>query len=176
MQTLDALIDGAMTEQGLSSRQVADRAVDRGFKITHSVVNAYRKGAIKRPTRDSLDAIAAGLGIPVERLLAAAKLPQLGKPFELPAEASLLTSDERMAILEVVHAFIKHHKHSEEVTGDDDPAPNKRAAGSAATDELHAKRVTRKYTPPWEDSEDEELDVAAERGHGPIEPDEDMPQ
>lgn len=121
MKNLQALIRSEMDERGLTYRAVAKRALEQGYKLSHATVTNYVSGKTRTYTRESLIAIAAGLGTSPDRLLRAAEMPMLGEPFELPAEAALLEPHERDAVRSVVSAFIQNrqstHPTMDEIAG-----------------------------------------------------------
>ncbi|MBP2319611.1 hypothetical protein ACFP47_10395 [Nesterenkonia lacusekhoensis] len=150
-----------MDARDLTYRAVAENAQRQGYKVSHATVTNYVKGKTRAYTRDSLIAIAAGIGVPAEKLLSAADMQPLGELFELPEEAALLDPHEREAVRSVVNAFLQSKRQraapalsdhaggleairrhmertgqlDEEVASDDDSTPMYQAAGSAATED-----------------------------------------
>lgn len=134
MTNLRTLIRSVMDERGLTYRSIAQRAAEHGHRISHATVANYVNGRTRTYTRESLTAIAAGLGISEQRLLDAAGLSALGEPFELPDEAALLEPHEREAVRSVVQAFIQNKQRQDEEVGDhaQRSAPMNQAGGQPA--------------------------------------------
>ena len=110
MNTLPNLIRAAMDENGLTYREVATAANRQGHQITHSRVYDYATGKTKTYKREVLEAIAVGARIPLDSLLRASGLPRESEPFVLPADATLLTPEEREAVRGVVKTMIQTRK------------------------------------------------------------------
>lgn len=124
MQSLKRLIRAEMDERGLTYRAIAERATRSGYKLSHATVSNYASGQTRMYKRKSIEAIAVGLGVSPDKLLAAAEMPMLGEPFKLPAEAALLEPHERAAVRSVVDAFIQNRRRqTEEVSGYEKSAP-----------------------------------------------------
>ncbi|GAB3191952.1 hypothetical protein [Nesterenkonia suensis] len=125
MSNLPSLIRQAIADRGLSYRAIAARAEDEGYVLSFSTVSTYASGKTRSYTREKLEAIAVGLGMDKSAFTEAAAMPQLGEPFELPAEAALLEPHERAAVRSVVAAFIQNKQRQDEevVEDEDDSAP-----------------------------------------------------
>lgn len=149
MRNLQTLIRAEMDERELTYRAVAERARRHGHGISHATVTNYVKGKTRTYTRESLVAIAAGLGVPADRLLRAAEMPMLGEPFELPDEAALLQPHERDAVRSVVNAFIQNRRHR----GDSDEEFEVDKADRANTQGMPAPHRPRRagHDPEWDE-------------------------
>lgn len=111
METLAALLDGFLREQGMSQRSFERRADALGCHISHTQVGAIRQGKhTGRYAPATLDAIAAVTGFDRERVYAAAGLRLPTRPFadDLPDGVDYLGQDERNALIGVIRVFLKH--------------------------------------------------------------------
>ena len=110
MTSVPKIIRTAKAERDLSLRQIKANAEAAGHSLGLSTLQRYETGTAATYSRSVLTAIAVGLGIHPEALLAAADIPTLGEPFELPDEAALLAPHEREAVRSVVNAFIQNRR------------------------------------------------------------------
>ena len=101
-------------ENGLSCADVSNQSVGSGKRISASYVNRIENKRIKNPSPENLRALAHGLGIPAEDLLArAAGLVAAGSQSEehhLVTRFRELSPDLRVVVLDIVDAF--HSKAS----------------------------------------------------------------
>ena len=101
-------------EKGLSCADVSNQSARSGKRISASYVNRIENKRIKNPSPESLRALAYGLGIPAEDLLArAAGLVAPGGQSEehhLVTRFRELSPDLRVVVLDIVDAF--HSKAS----------------------------------------------------------------
>lgn len=67
-ESLSAFIRRIISEENLSQRQMVERAVRRGFRITQSYISQIMSGTATNVTIEKLQALAAGLNRPEEEL------------------------------------------------------------------------------------------------------------
>ncbi len=67
-ESLSAFIRRIIGEENLSQRQMVERAVRRGFRITQSYISQIMSGTATNVTIEKLQALAAGLNRPEEEL------------------------------------------------------------------------------------------------------------
>lgn len=104
---------------------------------------------------EAKEQIAEALGMTVSELDSEVQGRKVNT-YSPPEAANLLSTRERMLVNELINVLADRHTGEGEEHADGSAAID-RAAGSAAEDELEARRaergVTRKYTPPWERQE-----------------------
>ena len=112
-EPLGDFVSRIRNEKGLSCSDVSKQSGRFGEPITASYVNRIENNRIKNPSPDRLTALAHGLGIPVEDLLArAAGLVAPGGQSEehhLVTRFRELSPDRRLVVLNIVDMF-----HSEQ--------------------------------------------------------------
>ena len=94
---------------GVSGRELERVARKQGLTISYTTINGMAAGTYKsRPTRKTLDALAALAGYSREAVYAAAELPLPGPPFadELPPDVDRMQPHQRRAVIEVIRAFL----------------------------------------------------------------------
>ena len=95
-----------LNSQPISARQAADIAEERGIRLPYGTIAGYWSGNHGRPSRQSLERIAAVLPIPLGQLQQAgwnATAP-LGR-YTPPPEADLLGERQRRALDELIKAM-----------------------------------------------------------------------
>jgi transcriptional regulator with XRE-family HTH domain len=95
-----------LNNQPISARQAADLAQERGIRLPYGTIAGYWSGNHGRPTRQTLERIAAVLPIPLRRLQQAAwnATAPLGR-YTPPPEADLLGERQRRALDELIKAM-----------------------------------------------------------------------
>ena len=113
-EPLGDFVSRTRNEKGLSCAEVSEQSARFGKRISASYVNRIENKRIKDPSPDRLRALAHGLGIPPEDLLArAAGLVAAGGQSEelhLVTRFRELSPDLRLVVLDIVDAF--HSKAS----------------------------------------------------------------
>ncbi len=111
MTTLSELVSAERKKQRLSLRGVADRS---GGLLTASTVHAIERGERGRVEDETLDGLAKGLDVGLDRLRRAAgvKPPDTSEPFVLPRRASRLSRKEREVVLAMVDALLEAKKRT----------------------------------------------------------------
>lgn len=113
-EPLGDFVSRTRNEKGLSCADVSNQSARLGKRISASYVNRIENKRIKNPSPESLRALAHGLGIPAEDLLArAAGLVAPGGQSEelhLVTRFRELSPDLRLVVLDIVDAF--HSKAS----------------------------------------------------------------
>lgn len=109
MSTLADLIAAERKRQGLSLRDVAERA---GGLVSHSAIAAIERGQRASVTDETIDGLAKGLDVPVDRVRRAARVarPDVDGPFVLPRRAARLSRRERELVLAMVDALLEARK------------------------------------------------------------------
>jgi transcriptional regulator with XRE-family HTH domain len=98
---LAALIQ-AKRDRGDSYRDIARRAQAAGYDISHSYVDTIHKGTVQRAPKDNyIEALAAGLEIPVERVRRAMTLDYFGYD---PGEGTEVLPDDIQDLLDSIRA------------------------------------------------------------------------
>ena len=72
-ESLSEFIRRIISEENLSQRQMVERAVRRGFRITQSYISQIMSGTATNVTIEKLQALAAGLNRPEEELFDVAR-------------------------------------------------------------------------------------------------------
>ncbi len=112
-ETLGDFVSRIRNEKGLSCTDVSERSARFGEPISASYVNRIENKQIKNPSPDRLRALAHGLGIPAEDLLArAAGLVAPGgqsEEHQLVTRFRELSPDLRVIVLQIVNML-----HSEQ--------------------------------------------------------------
>jgi len=72
-ESLSEFIRRIISEENLSQRQMVERAVRRGFRITQSYISQIMSGTATNVTVEKLQALAAGLNRPEEELFDVAR-------------------------------------------------------------------------------------------------------
>lgn len=84
-RALSLLVQDIKDESGLSYRELAARARDKGYDISHSQLQAYASDSVTSlPTRSQVDALAAALDVAVREVLVAALAQFYGITVDLP--------------------------------------------------------------------------------------------
>ena len=108
-EPLGDFISRIRNEKGLSCTDVSEQSARFGKAISASYVNRIENKRIKNPSPDRLRALAHGLGIPAEDLLArAAGLVAAGGQSEehhLVTRFRELSPDRRVVVLDIVDMF-----------------------------------------------------------------------
>lgn len=117
VESVASLVDAAMTEKNLSSRDVEALTDRHGHRVSYSAVAKIRKGQLASPKRETLGALAVALSIPTRLLEQAADLKELGTPFLLPDYARRLSGPEREAIRNLIRVMAE----SKDDTTKEDP-------------------------------------------------------
>lgn len=122
LETLPDYVRRIRGERGLSCVDVQRKSARAGRKIAASYVNRIENGVAKRPSNDRLLALAHGLGVPEEELLAVARGAVPGRredaqEMRLAMMFRELPEDRQRDVLNMVEAF--HREHA--------PAKRKRA-------------------------------------------------
>jgi len=93
-------------EKGLSCKEVEKQSARFGKPIAASYINRVENNVMLRPTADRLMALANGLGIPVEELLAravgVAPSNDSSHEFELLTRFKKLSAERRDDVLKIV--------------------------------------------------------------------------
>lgn len=114
-EPLGDFISRIRNEKGLSCTDVSKQSARFGKPITASYVNRIENKRIKNPSPDRLRALAHGLGIPVEDVLArAAGLVGAGGQSEehhLVTRFRELSQDRRAVVLNIVDMFHSEASH-----------------------------------------------------------------
>ncbi|MBP2317352.1 transcriptional regulator with XRE-family HTH domain [Nesterenkonia lacusekhoensis] len=111
------------------------------------------------PSAETVDALAGALNVPASTIYKLTHGQDIStRSWEPPADVHRLTKREQDLVTEMIRVLASAHDQSGEGEEHaDGSAAMNRAAGSAAEDELEARRaergVTRKHTPPWEREE-----------------------
>ena len=74
-ETLSQYIVRVTGEQGLSIREITERAQSAGVRLSNSAVFDMANGRLCNPSVQTVSALAVGLGVPVEEIAAASGLP-----------------------------------------------------------------------------------------------------
>lgn len=107
MSELSDLLNAANEEVGWTSREIANVARKRGFKVAHSSVANYMRGVHpEHPSENTLRMFARVFDLNLERLREAAGVPAEVTSIELPAEATRLTTRQWRAVHEVIRAMV----------------------------------------------------------------------
>lgn len=107
MEDLASLISAAMTERGMSRRDVEAAAERHGFKVSHSTVSKIARGTYASPGERILNGLALALDIPLVKLRDAAGVAEPGSAFRLPDYASRLSPSERAAVEHIVRVMVE---------------------------------------------------------------------
>ena len=108
-ETLKGLIEMAIERHQTSSRQLAFKAQEAGFKIVYTTINQIRNGIYKsKPSEVTLKAIAYLAGVDESVAFAAAGQQVPGPPLadELPPGADHLSPKSRKAVVEMVRVLV----------------------------------------------------------------------
>jgi transcriptional regulator with XRE-family HTH domain len=106
MSRLSDVISAA-NKEGISARELARRARERGHSLNHDTAARYVRGDHGTPDEGTLVALSDVLGIPLKRLRAAADLPsEIIEAYTPPAEASRLTRRQRRAVDEIIRSML----------------------------------------------------------------------
>jgi transcriptional regulator with XRE-family HTH domain len=120
---------GAANKEGISARELARRARERGHSLNHDTAARYVRGDHGTPDEATLIALADVLGIPLSRLRAAANLPaEITEPYTPPAEASRLTRRQRRAVDEIIRSMLDPVGRPRAVKAVSEPAARRRGA------------------------------------------------
>ena len=104
-ETFGDFIRRFRNEKGLSCADVSKRSARFGKPIAASYINRIENNVMLRPTADRLMALANGLGIPIEELLARAVgvVPSNDcHEFELLTRFKKLSAERRADVLKIV--------------------------------------------------------------------------
>ena len=95
-----------LNSQPISARQAADIAQERGIRLPYGTIAGYWSGKHGRPSRQTLERIAAVVPIPLGQLQQAAwyATAPLGR-YTPPPEADLLGERQRRALDELIKAM-----------------------------------------------------------------------
>lgn len=116
-ETLAEFVGRIRREKGLSCADVERQSARGGQKIAASYVNRIENGLKNRPTADRLQALARGLGIPVDELWARASGSAPSDVGEVE-ERRLVTMfrelprDRRRDLLNILESLHRDHRRS----------------------------------------------------------------
>lgn len=111
--TLKDVANAALRKQGVSGRQLQEKARKDGWTISYTTVNHLAAGSYNsRPSRSTLEALAGLSGIPLEDVYAAAEMPMPLKPLseDLPPEADLLDGAQRRVVIDAIRQFAQQNR------------------------------------------------------------------
>ncbi|MGH3495758.1 MAG: hypothetical protein ACRDQ1_21380 [Sciscionella sp.] len=129
MSGLSEVINTANT-RGLSGREIARRAQQRGHTLNHDTAARYLRGDHGTPDEATLVALAQVLEVPLRTLRTAADLPAESTTLYVPpVEASRLTRRQRRAVDEIIRAMLDQGaERAGTGTGNVADLPTRRAA------------------------------------------------
>ncbi|MGO1320429.1 MAG: hypothetical protein ACTII7_07640 [Galactobacter sp.] len=134
-KTLTELIDAAAVRHDASVRQLASLAQSKGYKITHTTLNAMRAGSYKStPKAETLKGIAWLAGVSERVAFTAAGQPVPGPPIadELPDGADRLSAKSRRVLIEMARVLVDLEARTDDTNTEDDHAGGPRAVGHEA--------------------------------------------
>lgn len=138
---------------GLQGRALDREAKRHGLRLSYTTVDRIIAGTYNsRPKADTLEALSALAGVPLEQVYEAARLPMPAAHLadQLPPEADLLTEAQRRVVIDVIRVFARQNREldqarlvAEELMGNaQHPAPT-----SEGADAPHVE-VTAEWMPP----------------------------
>ena len=119
MEDIARLVKEAMAEQQMSVRDVEAASERHGARVSYSTVSRITKGTY-RPGEKVLRGLSGALNIPIERLRAAARISDPGRPFKLPDYASRLSASERSAVEHLVRVMVDAKDERQPAEPDED--------------------------------------------------------
>ena len=107
MTELSELVSEANREREWSTRDIARRAEERGFKLSHSTASKVLNGSHGLINLETVFALEAVFGLSRDAITAAAGIPAVGGLYEPPREAAHLSVRQRKAISELILSIVK---------------------------------------------------------------------
>lgn len=163
---------------GLQGRALGRAADAKGLRLSYTTVDKIIAGTYtSRPTRPTLEALAALSGYSLEKVYEAAGEPMPLVPFaeQLPPDADLLSADQRRVVIDVMRQFAKQNRElaearQEKEVGDRERSAPKTPAGESPAAEgatVHEFPGSGRLNEPMSEEEATVPDkaVAHEGGH-----------